>query len=229
MPVFPQDPDFLLKEILNSKKDDFTISVLNTGLHVGTHLDAPYHFYSKGRKVLEITLNEFMGPVKMVDVENSLRKSSSISNSYTGIETDPGVAIKASAFKNVKKGDIVVLKTGWSLKWGLKNYFTHNHYLSQQAANFLVKKEIRGLAIDGPSTDKFGETIIHKILLSNDIWIVENLKNLDLILPSKNEEETNSDNYDDNNNNKSLEFFFIPLPLKTEASPIRAFVRINEK
>lgn len=226
MPVFPQDPDILLKEILNSEKDDFTITVLNTGLHSGTHLDAPYHFYPAGRKALEITLNELMGPVKIIDVENSLRKSFSISDSCADVEPKSGEEIEVVAFKNVKKGDIVVLKTGWSLKWGLENYFTYSPYISQQAANFLVKKKIRGLAIDGPSPDKFGETIIHKILLSNDIWIVENLKNLDLIPPS-NEKQANEDNTKDNNN--LMEFFFIPLPLKTEASPIRAFVRINEK
>ena len=226
MPVFPQDPDFLINEILNSEKDEFTISVLNTGLHAGTHLDAPYHFYSSGRKIHEIPLNELMGPATMIRVENSSRKSSLFSD--LGLNTEYStIKIEASAFKSVKKGNMTVLRTNWSLNWGSDSYFTHNPHLSEKAANFLVEKEIRGLAIDGPSIDKFGETIIHEKLLSNDIWIVENLKNLDCIPESKNE-ESNERNTNMTNNNNSLEFFFIPLPLKTEASPIRAFVKINE-
>ncbi len=227
MPVFPQDPDFLINEILNSEKDDFTISVLNTGLHAGTHLDAPYHFYPSGRKIHEIPLNELMGPSTMIRVENSSRKSSLFSDLGPNTEYST-IKIEASAFKSVEKGDMIILRTNWSLNWGSDRYFTHNPYLSEKAANFLVEKEIRGLAIDGPSIDKFGETIIHEKLLSNDIWIVENLKNLDCIPELKNEESNELDINITNNNNNSFEFFFIPLPLKTEASPIRAFVKINE-
>lgn len=227
MPIFPQDPDFLLKEILNSEKDDFTLSILNMGLHAGTHLDSPYHFYASGRKVLEISLDELMGPVKIIDVETSLIDHSYVSkpNSNSNLEIlDPGFEIKASNFKNIKKGDIVVIKTGWSFKWGLDNYFTENPYLSSEAADFLVEREIRGLAIDGPSVDPFGKTLIHKKLLFNDIWLVENLKNLEII-PQLDNKDSN-ENY--NENNDSLEFFLIPLPLKSEASPVRAFARIKE-
>jgi arylformamidase len=223
MPVFPQDPDFIIKEILNSEKDDFTLSILNMGLHAGTHLDSPYHFYSSGRKVLEIPLDELMGPVKIIEVETNFIDHSYVSNSNQKIH-DPGFEIKDSNFKNIKKGDIVIIKTGWSFKWGLDNYFTENPYLSAEAAGFLVEREIRGLAIDGPSVDPFGKTLIHKKLLFNDIWIVENLKNLELI-PQLDNKDSN-DNY--NENNDSLEFFLIPLPLKSEASPVRAFARIKE-
>jgi len=199
--------------------------MLNMGLHAGTHLDSPYHFYSSGRKVIEIPLDDLMGPVKIIDVETNLIEHSSVSNPNSNLEIlDPRPEIEASNFKNIKKGDIIVIKTGWSFKWGLDNYFTENPYLSEEAADFLVKMEIKGLAIDGPSVDPFGKTSCHKKLLFNDIWIVENLKNLELIPQLDNK----CYNEDDNENNDSLEFFLIPLPLKSEASPVRAFARVNE-
>ena len=51
-----------------------------------------------------------------------------------------------------------------------------------------MKRKIRGLGIDGPSVDPFGKTLIHEKLLFNDIWIVENLKNLELIPQSENKD-----------------------------------------
>ena len=216
MPVFPQDPDFSLEEILNSEKDGFTLSLLKTGLHAGTHIDSPYHFYSNGRKIDEIKLDELIGPLNLIDVTNSLNKDfDRLDNSSKDVlkakKKNSGQQINVSEFKNVKKGDIVIVKTNWSKNWGSSNYFTQNPYLSEESAEFLIKKEISGLGIDAPSVDTLGKTIIHEKLLLNDIWIVENLKNLELIPPES----------------KNLEFFCIPLPIKCESSPLRAFIRIN--
>lgn len=218
MPVFPQDPDFSLEEILNSEKDGFTLSLLKTGLHTGTHIDSPYHFYSDGRKIDEIKLDELIGPLNLIDATNSLNKpvdslDNSLKDNLDTNKVNSDQQINVSEFKNIKKGDIVVVKTNWSKNWGLNNYFTQNPYLSDESAEFLIKKEISGLGIDAPSVDTLGKTIIHEKLLLNDIWIVENLKNLELI-PQDTE---------------NLDFFCIPLPIKCEASPVRAFIRINNK
>lgn len=231
MPVFPQDPDFSMHKILNSGKDDFTLSILTMGLHNGTHLDSPYHFNESGRKVFEISLDELMGPVKIIHIKNSSMEHFHVSNSDQNLENKyPGFEIKVSCFKNIKEGDIVIIKTGWSFRWGLDDYFTHNPYLSEQAADFLVEKEIKGLGIDGPSVDPFGKISCHKKLLFNDIWIVENLKNLEILPESNNKTSKNvkTSNIDDNKDDNALEFFFIPLPIKSEASPVRAFARIRE-
>ncbi|MDP3035200.1 MAG: cyclase family protein [Methanobacteriaceae archaeon] len=216
MPVFPQDPEFSLEEILNSEKDGFTISLIKTGLHAGTHIDSPYHFYSDGRKIDEITLDELIGPLNLIDVTNSLYKPIDILDTSKDVlkvkKENSNKEINVSELKNIKKGDILIVKTNWSKNWGLSNYFTQNPYLSEEAAEFLIEKEISGLVIDAPSVDTLGKTIIHEKLLLNDIWIVENLKNLELI-PQ---------------NSENLEFFCIPLSIECEASPVRAFIRINE-
>ena len=219
MPVFPQDPNFSLEEILNSEKDGFTLSLIKTGLHAGTHIDSPYHFYSDGRKIHEIKLDELIGPIKLIDVTNNL--DNSLNNlddsSKGGLQARKVIferEINVSVFKNVEKGDIVIVRTNWSKNWGLDNYFTQNPYLSEESAEFLIKKEITGLGIDSPSVDTLGKTVIHEKLLFKDIWIVENLKNLEQI---------------PQDSNKNLEFFCIPLPLKCEASPVRAFIRWNNE
>lgn len=218
MPVFPQDPDFSIDEILNSEKDGFTLSLIKMGLHAGTHIDSPYHFHSEGKKVNEIELDTLIGSIRLIDATINLNKSINSSENLSKDNLNPNNEnskreINASLFKNVKKGEIVIIKTEWSKNWGLSNYFTQNPYLSDESAEFLIKKQISGLGIDSPSVDNFEYTSIHEKLLYNNIWIIENLKNLELIPQSPDE---------------NLEFFCIPLPIKYEASPVRAFIRINK-
>lgn len=207
MPIFPQDPDFFLEEKFKNQDHGFSLSLLKTGLHAGTHIDAPYHFYSSGRKIDKISLEELIGPVKIVDINPNKTKPNNL-------EDMVNLEIKISDFKNVKKGDRVIVNTGWSKKWGSVDYFSKNPYLSPEVAEFLVKKKILGLGIDGPSVDPLGKTDIHKKILFNDIWIIENLTRLEEIIKYK--------------KSHSLEFFFIPLPIVAEASPVRVFARIKK-
>lgn len=188
MPVFPQDPVFHQKTIMEHEKDDFSLSIIKTGMHAGTHIDAPYHFDPKGKKIDKIPLEELIGPGQIVDIFNNI--------------------ITIEQLYSVKPNNILIFRTNWDRKWGLNEYFINNPYLTQEASDFIIKKKIKGLGIDGPSVDMFGQTNIHKKLLSKGIWIVENLKNLEKIRTS------------------SFEINFIPLNIKAEASPIRAFARL---
>jgi kynurenine formamidase len=76
-----------------------------------------------------------------------------------------------------------------------------------EAANYLSNKEINAVAIDGPSIDAGidSDFSVHKVLLKNNIIIIENLCNLDKI------------------NKKNFKLLAIPLKLqKASGSPIRA-------
>jgi arylformamidase len=58
---------------------------------------------------------------------------------------------------------------------------SENPGLSTDAAEYLVEKKVNAVAIDGPSIDPGIDASFkaHKILLSNDILIIENLCNLE--------------------------------------------------
>ncbi|GAB6054884.1 cyclase family protein [Methanobacterium movens] len=188
MPVYPQDPPFILEEIVNFENHSYSLSILKTGLHAGTHIDAPYHFHSSGLKINQINLKDLMGTARIIDVEKE---------------------VKAEDLPSLENMDILIIRTSWSNKWGKKEYFKDNPYLSLEAAEIISKSQIKGVGIDGPSVDPPGEIIIHQKLLSNGRWIVENLKNLDLI------------------KSPLVEIYFIPLPLEGESSPVRAFAKIK--
>lgn len=177
---YPGDPKTRLEQVDN---EYCTSSKITTGLHTGTHMDAPLHFIKNGSKIMDLNLDEFTGRAKVI-----------CSN------------IEDVNWKNSLE-DILIINTGWSKYWNSHNYFVDYPYLTIEFAEILVDENVKGIAIDTCSVDKNDETKIHKKLLKNNIWIVENIANSNKL---------KRDYYDS---------YFIPLKIDAEASPVRAFVR----
>ncbi|MEM1547027.1 MAG: cyclase family protein [Candidatus Methanomethylicia archaeon] len=83
------------------------------------------------------------------------------------------------------KSDIVLINTGWIRYWGV--YKSWSEYWSKsgkgfpgitpEAAEYLVRKGVKGIALDVLSIDPPPQTVdfpVHKIVVSNNIWIGEN-------------------------------------------------------
>jgi kynurenine formamidase len=70
---------------------------------------------------------------------------------------------------NVKEGDIVLFCAG------------EDGILDESTALSLIEKKVKMVGVDSPSPDKPPFTV-HKLLLKNDILIVENLFNLERLL-----------------------------------------------
>lgn len=187
---YPGDPKI---KITTMKTDDeTTLSEISGSLHCGTHMDSPNHYLINGKKIDDIELNSFIGKATVLTVED-LDETKEIFIKNVNIE------------KPIEK--IVILKTGWSDNWGEEKYFYENPYLSIELAESLIKNNVKGIVIDTCSVDKYGENTIHKLLLKNDIWIVENITSSEKLV---------KDIY---------ESYFIPMKINAEASYIRAFVK----
>src|SRR6266542_3754234 len=144
--------------------------------HVGTHMDAPFHF-AKGKWTTErIPLARTIGPGVVVDIRRKTEKS-------------PG---------RVPAGAIVLTHTGWGKFWGdRKRYFgtdepgnvTDLHFpgLSKAAAEFLVKEwKVTAVGIDTPSIDHgpSKDFPVHQVLGEANVPIFENVAALERV-PSK--------------------------------------------
>ena len=186
LPEYPGDPKTKLNYFI--QEGDLTLFKLETGLHTGTHMDSPLHYIKNGEKISDLSLENFIGKTSINYVENN-QKEISVKN------------LKNSTEK------IAIIITGWSKYFGSDKYFYENPYLSNELANLIIEKNIKGIAIDTCSVDKYGENTIHKKLLENNIWIVENITNCD------------------NLSKTSYDSFFIPLNINAEASPVRAFLK----
>ena len=186
---YPGDPKLEIKYFKKAdKKDSCTLFEFKSGLHTGTHLDAPYHYIINGKKIKDFKIDSFIGTT-------------------TILKSDTHNEIKLKNLDDTNNiQDIVIINTGWGNKWNSNDYFYDYPHISSELAEFLIENNIKGIAIDTCSVDKHDENKIHKMFLKNEIWIVENIANLDKI------------------NKKEYNGYFIPLNIEAEASFVRAFL-----
>ena len=51
--------------------DPYTASYIAMGSHTGTHVDAPWHFLARGKKLPELGLEAFIGPAYVAEVRGA--------------------------------------------------------------------------------------------------------------------------------------------------------------
>ncbi|MCH8898636.1 MAG: cyclase family protein, partial [Chloroflexi bacterium] len=78
---------------------------LTLATHLGTHVDAPYHFHPDGITVDNMPLNRYMGPAKLLDLRELAKGQSAISISDLQ---------QAGADPEALRGQIAVLFTEWA-------------------------------------------------------------------------------------------------------------------
>jgi kynurenine formamidase len=147
------------------------ISELKLATHVGTHVDAPWHFVPNGRTIDQIPLEDLSGPAVVVPVQRSAGEPITADD----LERSP---------EPVREGDIVVLCTRWSEKFESEEY-DHHPYIGEDAAEWLVQRKAKMLAVDLITVDlpqamrptPFAYPVHHK-LLENNVLIAENLTNV---------------------------------------------------
>lgn len=186
MPVYPGDPQTELHQSATIDVDGFTDHTLHTSMHVGTHIDAPLHMISGGKSLSEFEVKKFFGRGVLVDARGLHEISK---------ETIVGARIQ--------KGDIVLFMTGHSAHFGTEAYFANYPYITEDCAEYLVDTEVLIIGMDTPSPDA-QPFATHKILLKNDVLIVENLTNLSLLTAEE-----------------SFQIVALPMKLEADAGPIR--------
>ena len=203
-PAYPGDPEFSLKQIFED--EEYFLSKLECSMHTGTHIDAPLHYMENGKTVNEIELDSLNGPCDVLRLKFPKDSKTPDKDFLKNKE------IKIDDIKLPKKGieKIIILKTRWCDYFDSDDYFHNNPYLSMEFAKFIIENGVETLALDTPSPDKFGNSEIHKILLENDVNIIENLTNTRLLTKNK------------------YNAYFIPLKIESEASFVRAFLSDNE-
>jgi arylformamidase len=197
--LFPGSPNVSFLKWSKYTIEGYDSEAIFLSTHTGTHMDAPSHFIQEAESIDNLDVNRFV----MEDVH--LLKILKSANQLISVEDIIGSGIE------IKKNDSVVFATGWEYNYNSDSYIYANPGLSLEAANYLSNKKINAVAIDGPNIDS-GINLdfsVHKILLKNNIIIIENLCNLDRI------------------NKKIFKLIAIPLKLyRASGSPIRALAII---
>lgn len=162
--VYPGDDALKLYQNRFLEQDFYNDTKLETGMHVGTHIDAPSHLTDKEILICDYPVEKFIGHGCLIDVRG-----------------ETIIKMKEEYLDLVQEGDIVLLYTGYDEFFGMDTYFNDHPVVDQSLAKFLVERKVKLIGIDLPSPDQYPFEI-HKLLFKHDILIIENLKNLERLL-----------------------------------------------
>ena len=163
-PTYPGDPGIEIKQWLGlAKGDAANVSLINFGLHSGTHVDAPAHFIEGGEKVDSLSLESLVGEAEVVEVADHI-----------------GVIDEAFVAANCISGSQRILfKTRNSAFWDDAQPGFREDYVSidPAAAHWLVESGIKLVGIDYLSVEKFKSDSFqtHLAFLSRGVVIIEGL------------------------------------------------------
>jgi kynurenine formamidase len=186
-PVFTFDPP-ASEVLITIPSGGFYAQKWTFGEHSGTHMDAPGHFVEGGRLSPDITLQELIVPVVVIDI--SARAAQ-----------EPDTAVTVDDLRRFERGHgripdgaLVAMDSGWAakvddpLEFKGGDAFPNYHFpgFSLDAAMWLVEhRDVTAIGVDTISLDPGNSTTfpVHVNFLGTDRYGLENLNNLDRIPP----------------------------------------------
>jgi kynurenine formamidase len=173
MPTYPTVSAPKIETLSDVRQGHVNVQLFTFPSHLGTHLDAPLHHIKGGKTIDEFPPERFVGDAVIVAVPK---------NGPEPIEVED--VVRAGAGVQPRPGDMVFLSTGCGDHYGTELYFKHP-YISEALARWLVERQVSIVGVDFLSADMPyamrppGYTApAHKVLLGNEVLIIENLANL---------------------------------------------------
>jgi len=186
-PVFAFDPP-AREDLVTIPTGGFYAQKWTFGEHSGTHMDAPGHFVTGGRLSPEITPQELIVPVVVIDISARARSNPDAMvtvDDVRGFERRHG---------RIPDGALVCMNSGWGAKIGdplafkggasFPNY--HFPGFGEEAAMWLAReRDVTGIGVDTMSLDPGNSSTfpVHVNFLATDRYGLENIANLDRIPP----------------------------------------------
>lgn len=191
MPCHPLDDTIQIKSTATCHEQGMANESLSGSVHMGTHIDAPGHFIANGKKITDFPIDRFMGQAVCIDARNQK------------VITSDMLADIA-----LHKDIIVIFCTEWDTKLHEPGYYLDHPVISAECTEYLISTGIKMVGVDMPSVDNEPYDI-HKLFLSNDILIIENLTNLtDLI-------------------GKAFNIIALPLKIDAHGAPARVIAQLT--
>jgi arylformamidase len=144
---------------------EFHIGKIEMVANTGTYIDSPFHRYAGGKDLAELPLDS------VADLDAVV------------VRVPAGVnrRIDRSAFSGVEvKGKAVLVHTGWDAHWRTERYLSGHPFLSGDAAEYLLSRDVALVGIDSLNIDDTEDLArpVHSTLLGADVPIVEHMCNL---------------------------------------------------
>jgi len=141
VPSYPAQEDVAMFRAVKHAQHGVLAFRIRTVMHTGTHMNAPLHLIQRGADLADIPNDRFFGNGVVLSIPKK------------NFEVIRAEDVEA-ATPEVRKGDVVVIVTGWHHKYSdSQEYFGESPGLSRDAAEWLVEKECKLVAVDTQQID----------------------------------------------------------------------------
>lgn len=164
MPVHPESRSPRLIKTNTFGPDAFSHWNIESGMHVGTHIDGPAHISNSTTLISQIPIQQFVGTGVLVDVRGAEHIDAGV---LAGLPDEPDL--------------IVLFYSGRDKYFNDQSYFSDYPVLTPACAHELVRRQVKMIGIDFYSPDQHPYEI-HQILFAHNILIAENLVHLDALV-----------------------------------------------
>jgi arylformamidase len=170
-PTFPDAPAVEVEALERAEDPEskgrrsLNVTRLSMMVHTGTHMDAPFHFFSSGFGIDQVPLDRCIGPALLIELGD------------LPVRQEIDLTVVPGLKEKLRRIPKVILNTGWARYWGTAEYFTDHPCISGPSAEFLVECGVHLVGVDMPSPDR-SPFPAHLALLGSGVVIVENLTNL---------------------------------------------------
>ncbi len=158
------------------------------GEHSATHINAPISFHANSVGIDEFNAESLIVPSVVIDIS----AQAAMNADYTLTVAD--ILVWEQQHGEITEGDVVLLRTVWSKKWGDTNAFmlkddegnVHFPGFGSDATQFLLdNRKIAGIGIDTHGVDGGLNTTfaVNRLVLEKPRIVLENLTNLDKLPP----------------------------------------------
>jgi kynurenine formamidase len=140
-PTYPGFEDIKLERITYHAKHGVMTQKIVANFHTSTHANAPVHLVPMAKGIGEVAVDRFFGNGVVLDIPKG---------KWELVTADD---LKA-ARPRIEADDIVVINTGWHHRYAdSQEYFGYAPGLAPDAAEFLVKRKAKLVAVDTPHVD----------------------------------------------------------------------------
>lgn len=164
LPIWPDDPPLELEQFESMDKGGHNnITKMSSCVHIGTHVDAPYHFLNDGRTVEQLPLEVLTGPCYVIQLPD-------------GIEAITAEVLERTEVTSEMKRILFGTRNSHLWARGESEFQTDFVAITEDGAEWLVERGVELVGVDYLSVAPYGDSIpTHTILLKAGVVLVEGL------------------------------------------------------
>ncbi|HLR54117.1 MAG TPA: arylformamidase, partial [Pseudogracilibacillus sp.] len=156
---WPEDEPFAYNKTVN-KEDSGSVNIgkISMSTHIGTHVDAPFHFTNDGERIIDIDIERYIGKCTIIDIKD-----------YPEIDA---TILKKKVQKPTQR---LLIKT--NLPNRPERFPDDVPPVTPDGAAYMAEWGVQLVGVDTPSVDDIDSKDLpgHHALYEHDIYILENV------------------------------------------------------